>query len=121
MKAYAYVGAGGRIVSFGLSYGDIGDSAIEIQNAEVMMEPWVLDFHDFVIVDGEAVFSPAPERLAQYEEAERQKNHQELMDALPDAVADLSELVSDNTVDMADVMDALADLSEIVSNLMEEE
>lgn len=46
---------------------------------------------------------------------------QEIMDSLPDAFADLSGMVSDNTVDMADVMDAIAELSEIVSKLMEGE
>lgn len=61
------------------------------------------------------------EEIAQREEAERQEEHRELMDSLPDAIADLSEMVSDNTINTADVMDAIAELSEIVSNLMEGE
>lgn len=59
------------------------------------------------------------EEIAQREEAERQAEQQELINALPDAVADLSEMVSDNTIDTADLQDALAELSEIVSGLME--
>lgn len=43
----------------------------------------------------------------------------EIMEALPDAVADLSEMVSDNAIDTTDLQDALAELSEIVSGLME--
>lgn len=45
----------------------------------------------------------------------------ELMNALPDAVADLSDLVSSDTTDMQVVMDALADLSETVSELAAKE
>lgn len=60
-----------------------------------------------------------PEEIAQREEAEEQAEQQELINALPDAVADLSEMVSDNTIDTADLQDALAELSEIVSGLME--
>lgn len=59
--------------------------------------------------------------IAEREESELQQERQEMMDALPDAVADLSEMVSDNTLDTADIMDAIAELSEIVSNLMEGE
>lgn len=62
-----------------------------------------------------------PEEIAQREEAEAQAEQQELINALPDAVAELSEMVSDNTIDTADIMDAIAELSEIVSNLMEGE
>lgn len=59
------------------------------------------------------------DEIAQREEAERQQEHQEIMDALPDAIADLSEMVSDNTINTEDVMDAIAELSEIVSQLVE--
>lgn len=62
---------------------------------------------------------------AKREEEERlyieQQEHKEIIDSLPDAIAELSEMVSDNAVNMVDVMDAIADLSEIVSNLMEGE
>lgn len=59
------------------------------------------------------------EEIAQREQDEAQAEQQELINALPDAVADLSEMVSDNTIDTADLQDALAELSEIVSGLME--
>lgn len=45
------------------------------------------------------------------------KDKADMIDALPDAVADLSEQVSSNVTSNADLADALADLSMIVSNL----
>lgn len=57
------------------------------------------------------------------EEAERKmqeaKDRADMIDALPDAVADLSEQVSTNATDSSDLADALAELSVLVSNLME--
>lgn len=41
----------------------------------------------------------------------------DMIDALPDAVADLSEQVSGNATNNAELADALADLSMVVSNL----
>ena len=53
---------------------------------------------------------------------DKERNAQsELMNALPDAVAGLSDLVSTDTTDMQVVMDALADLSETVSELAAKE
>ena len=53
---------------------------------------------------------------------DKERNAQsELMNALPEAVADLSDLVSTDTTDMQVVMDALADLSETVSELAAKE
>lgn len=43
-----------------------------------------------------------------------------LMDSLPDAVADLSQAVSDTNENDAGLADAIAELSEIVSNLVTE-
>ena len=57
------------------------------------------------------------EDIRMREEGVLAQEKQELMDALPDAVAELSEAVSLNTMDTADVMDAIAELSEIVSTL----
>lgn len=59
------------------------------------------------------------DELAERESRGIAAEFQEIMDSLPDAVADLSEMVSDNTIDTADLQDALAELSEIVSGLME--
>lgn len=42
---------------------------------------------------------------------------QNLMDSLPDAIADLSSEVSNNSISAIDLMDAIADLSSIVSDL----
>ena len=44
----------------------------------------------------------------------------DVFNSLPDAVADLSESVSDNAVNQNDIADAIAELSEIVSTLVEE-
>lgn len=45
------------------------------------------------------------------------KDKADMIDALPDAVADLSEQVSSNATSNAELADALADLSMVVSNL----
>lgn len=52
-------------------------------------------------------------------EMQEQIDHQELITALPDAVADLSQAVSDTAENSVDIMDAIAELSEIVSQLVE--
>lgn len=65
-----------------------------------------------------------PEELAEIAkkkaEAEKKlqdaKDKADMIDALPDAVADLSEQVSSNATSNADLADALADLSMVVSN-----
>lgn len=57
--------------------------------------------------------------LKQQEETKTLADHQELINSLPDAVADLSESVSDNAVNQNDIADAVAELSEIVSTLVE--
>lgn len=43
----------------------------------------------------------------------------DMIDALPDAVADLSEQVSSNATSNADLADALADLSAVVSDIVQ--
>lgn len=43
----------------------------------------------------------------------------DVFNSLPDAVADLSESVSDNTINQNDIANAVAELSEIVSVLVE--
>lgn len=45
------------------------------------------------------------------------KDKADMIDALPDAVADLSEQVSSNATSNAELADAIADLSIVVSNL----
>lgn len=50
-------------------------------------------------------------------EMQEAKDKADMIDALPDAVADLSEQVSSNATSNADIADALADLSMVVSNL----
>lgn len=58
------------------------------------------------------------EEIEQREAAEQQAEHQEIMNALPDALADLSLDVSNGAADTADLQDALADLSIIVNDLI---
>ncbi len=48
---------------------------------------------------------------------QKAKDKADMIDALPDAVADLSEHVSSNSTSNADIADALADLSMVVSNI----
>lgn len=59
---------------------------------------------------------------AELEEMAKCDEHDAQLDvfnSLPDAVADLSESVSDNAVNQNDIADAVAELSEIVSTLVE--
>lgn len=52
-------------------------------------------------------------------EMEERRYRQELLDAVPDAVAELSEAVSDGGGEHSDYSDAIADLSQLVSDLCE--
>lgn len=42
---------------------------------------------------------------------------EELLPDIPDALADLSSVASDNSVSISDISDAIAELSEVVSNM----
>ena len=67
--------------------------------------------------EGVCVVTPCgPEREEALAQAEADKERREEALEAPDAIADLSETVSSNAVDVAGVSDALADLSETVSD-----
>lgn len=51
-------------------------------------------------------------------EMQEAKDKADMIDALPDAVADMSDQVSSNATSNAELADALADLSMVVSNLV---
>lgn len=59
----------------------------------------------------------AEQEQAEQEQAEAEARA-ELMDSLPDAVADLSEYVSTNTASAEELADAVAELSQLVSDLV---
>lgn len=62
----------------------------------------------------------AEEQAQEQEQAEAEAKAQaEEMAALPDAVAELSEMAADNETSAADLADAIADLSQLVSDLLE--
>lgn len=65
------------------------------------------------------------EMAAKREEAEAKakeaKDKAEVMDALPDAVADLSEVVSAQSGDAEGLADAVAELSQLVSDIIEKQ
>lgn len=63
----------------------------------------------FMIVENQPQPEPTPEEIAALENAD-------MIDAMPDAVADLSEQVSINATSNAELADAIADLSMVVSN-----
>lgn len=56
-------------------------------------------------------------KAAAEKELQDAKDKADMIDALPDAVADLSEQVSSNVTSNAELADAIADLSAVVSNL----
>lgn len=117
MIGYARIDQDSRLLEWNWEPWDGLD--IEIGNAEIIDQLCRNGIEDFVIRDGMAYFEPTPEKAAQYEEETRRAELDEMIDELPDAVADLSEAVSDNAIDTSDIMDALAELSEIVSQLVE--
>lgn len=57
------------------------------------------------------------EELNKIEQQKARQEKEEILDSLPDALADLSSEVSNNSISTADIMDAIADLSSIVSDL----
>lgn len=57
--------------------------------------------------------------LEEMEKCDERDSQIDVFNSLPDAVADLSESVSDNAVNQNDIADAVAELSEIVSTLVE--
>lgn len=57
------------------------------------------------------------EEIAAKEQSAKEAEKRELMDALPDAVSDLSEVVSTDSENVGVIMDAIAELSETVSEL----
>lgn len=59
------------------------------------------------------------EQLADKKAATEAAELQDVVNSLPDAVAELSATVSTNVDDMTTVNDAIAELSEMVSNLTE--
>lgn len=61
----------------------------------------------------------AKKKIEAEEKLQDARSKAELIDALPDAVADLSEQVSDNVTGNADLADALADLSAVVSDIVQ--
>lgn len=61
----------------------------------------------------------AKKKIEAEEKLQDARSKAELIDALPDAVADLSKQVSDNVTSNADLADALADLSAVVSDIVQ--
>lgn len=57
------------------------------------------------------------EELNDLSKQQARQEQEELIRSLPDALADLSFEVSDNSISTTDLMDAIADLSTVVSNL----
>lgn len=84
---------------------------VEFDNPEVITGNQAISADDFYIENGKAVFDPSAEHAEQLAEA----------DMIPSAIADLSETVSGNAMDVSALSDAIAELSEMVSNLMSKE
>lgn len=110
----------GRLVGMMESTFENSDGETKKQDTTGFFEfdiPDDFDFNnmaDYVIKSGELVFSESDESKSEKEET----NRLEQIGLLPDAVADISKLVSDNTSDVTMLSDALAELSEIVSSLV---
>lgn len=75
----------------------------------------VARWREYTAEELEAIAKAKASREKEMQEA---KYKADMIDALPDAVADLSEQVSSNVTSNAELADALADLSMVVSNLV---
>lgn len=82
----------------------------KVVNTTVGVGRWI----EYTAEELEAIANKKAEAEKQLQEA---KDKADMIDALPDAVADLSDQVSSNATSNADLADALADLSMVVSNL----
>lgn len=93
---------------------------IKIKNGAIQpddMTKFAYSDDDYEIVQEWVNYTP--EQLADKKTALEAAELQESVNTLPDAVAELSEVVSTNANDMTIVYDAIAELSEMISNLTE--
>lgn len=95
----------------------IGASNIELEYCNEPVSNWadVADkFNDgmegIYVRDGIATFEPTERDQEIIAEREAANDKREIMDALPDAIAELSEMVSVNAMDVSDLIDAIAEL-----------
>lgn len=77
------------------------------------------DDNDYEIV--EVWHEYTAEELERKKRSDENKEQKELFNTLPDAVSDLSEVVSTNATDLTDINNAVAELSELVSNILTKE
>lgn len=95
------------------------ESGKPIDGTEPDWSMWQIDHCDVTTdEDGNTLEERVYCRRITDEEIE-EETRQELVSLLPDAVADLSQVVSENGDSVNDLSDAIAELSEIVSNLAE--
>lgn len=76
---------------------------------------------NYLYKDGVFTYDEDPDLIAERERNQAIKDHQETLQILPDAVAELSETVSSNTGESDSIADAVAELSELVSQLIVKE
>lgn len=80
---------------------------------------YTLDYQLYQELTEQQVQEYAAEQAEQAQAEAEAKAQAEEMAALPDAVAELSEMAADNETSAADLADAIADLSQLVSDLLE--
>lgn len=73
---------------------------------------------NYLYKDGIFTYDEDPDLITEREHNQAVKDHQETLQVLPDAVAELSEVVSSSTSESDSVADAVAELSELVSQLI---
>lgn len=83
---------------------------------DVTMHVSVARWREYTAEELEAIAKKNAEAEKKLQEAKDKAN---MIDALPDAVADLSEQVSTNATSNAELADALADLSAVVSDIVQ--
>lgn len=78
-----------------------------------------LPYHRLIKYTDAELQEQQEEQAEQAEQEAAAEAQHEVMDSLPDALAELSECVSDNQVNVSDLSDAIAELAALVSDMLE--
>lgn len=110
---YAKVDEENRIIDW--SEDRLDGLNVEFSNGNYIDEVETNGVHDFVIIDGEAVFRPTEESI--YMAKKRSFDSYETSNDLMDAVFELGEIASNQQVTNEEIMDAVIELAGIIASM----